>query len=81
MLYRMFLKFCTLFFLLVTLTVSTVHAQEQKSYSISESGNGSFYAHIRPFSSVLAVLLISHFLSLIVSGRKESVKRIAHGRL
>lgn len=81
MLYRMFLKFCTLLFLLATLSLSTAHAQEQKSYSLSESGNGSFYAHIRPFSSVLAVLLISHFLLLIVSERKESVKRIAHGRL
>lgn len=53
--YRIFFKFCTLFFLLETLTVSTVHAQEQKSYSISESGNGSFYAHIRPFSVLFGV--------------------------
>ena len=51
----MFLKFCTLLFLLATLSLSTVHAQEQKSYSISESGNGSFYAHIRPFSVLFGV--------------------------
>jgi len=57
MLYHTSLKFYTLLFLLATLSLSTVHAQEQKSYSISK--NGSLYAHIQPSLAILLSLYLS----------------------
>ena len=46
---------CILLFLLGSQTACTTQAFAQKSYSITDSGNGSLYGHIRPFSLLFGV--------------------------
>lgn len=46
---------CILLFLLGSQTACTTQAFAQKSYSITDSGNGCLYGHIRPFSLLFGV--------------------------